>query len=238
MNARLEQERLAALRAFRALDSAPEPIFDNLTELAAWSCEAPTALVSLVDEWRQWFKARVGLDASETPREVAFCDHAVRQDDVMVVEDAALDDRFRGNPLVTGVPHIRFYAGALLRTRDGHMLGTLCVIDYRPRTLTAAQRAALVMLARQVMTLLEFRKVSLEMADVLDELAELRRLVPVCAWCRNIRDDEGFWHRVDRYIEHHTMHEVTHGICPSCAAAVKNGGEKEPHTADCTQSKQ
>ncbi|PXA93353.1 hypothetical protein DMC18_09045 [Caulobacter sp. D5] len=131
----LEQDRLAALASYRILDTAPEPSFDQLTAFAAELFGAPIALISLVDEHRQWFKSRHGLDAESTPRELAFCDHALRQEphSVMVVEDATRDPRFAANPLVTGAPDIRFYAGAVLSDRDGANLGTLCVIDTDPR---------------------------------------------------------------------------------------------------------
>ncbi|MFT4251565.1 MAG: PAS domain S-box protein [Caulobacter sp.] len=131
----LEQDRLAALASYRILDTAPEPSFDQLTAFAAGLFDAPIALISLVDEHRQWFKSRHGLDAESTPRETAFCAHALQQEphSVMVVEDAARDPRFAANPLVTGAPDIRFYAGAVLSDRDGANLGTLCVIDSRPR---------------------------------------------------------------------------------------------------------
>ncbi|NGM52671.1 PAS domain S-box protein [Caulobacter sp. 602-2] len=131
----LENDRLAALASYRILDTAPEPAFDRLTGFAAELFNAPIALISLVDEHRQWFKSRYGLEAESTPREMAFCAHALRQEphSVMVVEDATADPRFSGNPLVTGAPDIRFYAGAVLSDRNGHNLGTLCVIDSAPR---------------------------------------------------------------------------------------------------------
>lgn len=128
-----EKDRLAALAATNLLDSKPDERFDRLTRLAANSLETKTALVSLVDADRQWFKSRVGLDAEQTSRNVSFCAHAIKGRDVMVVLDASQDDRFRDNPLVTGSPHIRFYAGAPLITSAGAALGTLCVIDDKPR---------------------------------------------------------------------------------------------------------
>ena len=155
-----EAERLAALRAYDVLDSPPERAFDGLVEIASRVCEAPIGLVSLVDEDRQWFKARVGLDADETPRNVSFCARAVEADADLIVNDAMQDPRFADNPLVTGDPQIRFYAGALLRSREGLPLGTLCVIDSKPRPegLTETQRRTLEVLAEQVGTALELRR--------------------------------------------------------------------------------
>ncbi|MEM5516123.1 GAF domain-containing protein [Henriciella sp. AS95] len=128
-----EQARLAALSETKLLDSAPDPRFDRLTRLAANSLETEVALVSLIDADRQWFKSCYGLNTTETSRDVAFCEYAIRGNDVMVVLDASKDIRFADNPLVTGDPFIRFYAGAPLVTKDGHALGTLCVIDPKPR---------------------------------------------------------------------------------------------------------
>lgn len=154
-----ERARLAALHDYAVLDSAQESSYDDLTLLASQVCDTPIALISLVDSERQWFKSRVGLAAQETPREFAFCAHAIRQPgDVMEVPDAQLDARFAHNPLVTGAPHIRFYAGAPLLTADHHALGTLCVIDEAPRTLTPRQTQLLQALSRQVVQLLELRR--------------------------------------------------------------------------------
>ena len=133
MAASSETERLAALRALRILDSPPEEIFDSLTRLAALSFKAPIALVSLVDQNRQWFKSCIGLDVRQTDRDVAFCDHAIRGERTLVVPDATADPRFRNNPLVTGDPSIRFYAGAPLISPDGDKFGTLCIIDVAAR---------------------------------------------------------------------------------------------------------
>ena len=154
-----EAQRLQSLRDYNVLDTLPEAAFDDLTLLAAQICQTPIALISLVDESRQWFKSRHGLDADETSREMAFCAHAILQKDtVMEVPDALTDPRFVDNALVTGEPHIRFYAGAPLIARDGQALGTLCVIDRKPHQLDAAQAAALSALSRHVVTQLELRR--------------------------------------------------------------------------------
>ena len=158
-----EAARLDALRALRVLDTLPEPVYDDIVLLAAQICGTPIALVSLVDADRQWFKARVGLAAGETHRDLAFCAHAiVSPAPVFVVEDTTQDPRFKDNPLVTGEPHIRFYAGAPIVLPGGQAIGTVCVIDTVPRALDAAQRRGLQALARQAAALLEFRLRTLE----------------------------------------------------------------------------
>ena len=145
-----EDQRLAALRRYAILDTPPEASFDQLTRFASQLCNTPIALVSLIDRDRQWFKSRVGLDVPETPRDIAFCTHAILQPDIFEVQDAAHDPRFHDNPLVTGNPDIRFYAGAPLIDPGGKALGTLCVIDRVPRSLTPLQRDGLRVLSRAV----------------------------------------------------------------------------------------
>jgi len=152
-----ERERLAALRAYKILDTNPEQRLDDLTKLAALICGVPISLISLIDKDRQWFKSKYGLAIEETPRAQAFCTHAIMQPEMFVVPDATQDERFARNPLVTGDLRIRFYAGAPLAARDGHLLGTLCVIDHEPHTLTAAQKEALEILSRMVIANIELR---------------------------------------------------------------------------------
>src|SRR5216683_7199189 len=163
-----EAERLRTLRSYKILDTKPEERFDELTRLAALICGVPISLISLIDKDRQWFKSRFGLDVQETPRAQAFCTHAIMQPEMFVVPDASRDERFAQNPMVTGDPHIRFYAGAPLAARDGHLLGTLCVIDREPHTLTKEQKTALEILARHVIANIELRS---DLQELKDELA-------------------------------------------------------------------
>jgi GAF domain-containing protein len=162
-----ETERLAALRSYKILDTKPEEHFDELTRLAALICGVPISLISLIDTDRQWFKSRFGLDVQETPRAQAFCTHAIMQPEMFVVPDATKDERFAHNPLVTGDLQIRFYAGAPLTARDGHVLGTLCVIDHEPHTLTEAQKEALKIVSQLVIANFELRRDLQELRDAL-----------------------------------------------------------------------
>ena len=208
-----EKQRLAMLRQYQVLDTATEKIYDDLTKLAATICNVPISLVSLIDSGRQWFKSHHGLTAEETPRDQAFCAHAILQNDILVVEDAAYDDRFRNNPLVTNDPSIRFYAGAPLTVASGANLGTLCVIDRVPRTLAGFQLDALSVLRDAVVAHLELRR-------TVDEIRVLEGSIPICAWCRSVRlDESGEWLAMDKYLS--TLSSVTHGMCPSCATEIK-----------------
>lgn len=152
-----EQQRLEVLRECALLDSEAESAFDDLARLAAHICGVPMAAVSLVDQHRQWFKSRIGVAATETPRDISFCAHAILKPEAMVISDAWQDERFRDNPLVTSAPHIRFYAGAPLELGGGQRIGALCVIDTVPRELTASQLESLSALARQVVAQIDLR---------------------------------------------------------------------------------
>jgi GAF domain-containing protein len=170
-----EARRLKVLWQYEVLDTVPEAVFDDLVELASAVCDAPIALISLVDESRQWFKAKVGLSTNETSRDVSFCAHAIMQPGLFIVPDATKDPRFADNPLVIAEPRIRFYAGAPLVTPDGHALGTLCVLDQRPRELTEAQRKALQVLARLAVTQLELRRHAKELAQAREDTQFLKQ---------------------------------------------------------------
>lgn len=150
-----ETQRLQALADYDILDTPEEPAFDEIVELLSLICETPIAVINFIDRDRQWFKSVKGLDVRETPLDVSICAHALLQPGVFIVPDTTLDPRFANNPLVTQEPHLRFYAGALLHSRNGYPLGTLCVLDYQPRELSERQRFALKALANQVMMHLE-----------------------------------------------------------------------------------
>lgn len=168
-----EEMRLEALRGFEILDTPAENAYDDLVRLASYICETPIAAVSFIDRDRQWFKAKVGLDVPETKRGLAFCAHAIlTPEDTLIVPDASLDARFSDNPLVTGDPKIRFYAGVPLVTEHGLGLGTLCVIDHKPKELSAAQLKALTVLRNQVIRELELHKKNIALSEANKKLEQ------------------------------------------------------------------
>jgi anti-sigma regulatory factor (Ser/Thr protein kinase) len=200
-----ESSRLEALQRYGILDTGPEQRFDDLALLASHICDAPIALVTLVDATRQWFKSHIGTAVTETPRSTSFCAHAMLERGLFVVPDAREDERFRDNPMVTGEPNIRFYAGASLTSREGEPLGALCVIDQVVRTLTDDQAEALDALRRQVEAQLELRRnlreletalegrsraeeaqqaLVKELRHALDEVGKLSALIPLCSVCQ------------------------------------------------------
>ena len=168
-----EKERLAALDSYSILDTLPEEDYDNLTAIAAEICGTPISLVSLLDNERQWFKSHHGLGATETPKEFAFCAHAINEgEDIFIVQDARTDERFHDNPLVIGEPRVIFYAGIPLATEEGLPLGTLCVIDHKPKLLSQGQMNSLKALSAQVMNLLQLRKSNLMLEKSVEDLKE------------------------------------------------------------------
>lgn len=185
-----EQSRLDALRSYRILDTLPETDYDDYTTLASRLIGTPIALISFIDANRQWFKSKVGLEIHETPRAWAFCEHAIRHHDLLVVEDATRDPVFRNNPLVTAEPRIRFYAGCPLITPDGHALGTLCVIGQQPRALDTQEADTLRRLGRQLVHVLEERRLRAQQDDIrqlLDQRnTELKRLAMVAENTTNV----------------------------------------------------
>jgi GAF domain-containing protein len=229
-----------SLGGYEILDTEPEAAFDDLTLLASQICQTPIALISLVDADRPWFKSKVGVSVTETPRDIAFCAWAILRPDVFVVPDASLDERFSGNPLVVSDPRIRFYAGAPL-TADGQTIGNLCVIDRVPRQLSADQLQALRALGRQVQAQMDLRRnlkslekalatrgrLEAEMDRTIDELRTtlakvktLEGLLPICLSCKKIEDERGEWQPFERYVRAHSEAEVAHKICPACATAM------------------
>jgi GAF domain-containing protein len=211
-----EAARLEALRQYKILDTPAESAYDDITELAAFICDVPIALISLIDSDRQWFKSKVGLGVEETSRDISFCTYAILNQGMMVVNDTLNDPRFVNNPLVTDAPGIRFYAGVPLITPSGYAMGTLCTIDRQPRDLSESQKKALSALARQVVVQFELRRVSSELAEALERMEIIEGLIPICSYCKGIRNDRGYWSTVEKFIEQYSDVEFTHGVCDRC----------------------
>jgi signal transduction histidine kinase len=181
-----EKERMKALKSFSVLDTFSEKEYDEITLLASIICDTPMSLITLIDEDRQWFKSKVGIDIEETPRELSFCGHAILNGGkLFTVEDSRLDERFYDNPFVTGPPDVVFYAGAPLVTSDGLSLGTLCVLDSKPKTLTPMQQKAMEVLSNKIISLFELKKSNLLLEQKNKELesqrAELEMFANVAA---------------------------------------------------------
>lgn len=207
-----EVNRLRALKLYRIIDTTAEQSFDDLARLAATICDTPIALISVIDEDRLWFKSSFGLSASQAPRDMAFCAHTIMQDDVFIVEDAQADSRFVDHPLVVSGPLVRFYAGVPLAVTKGIALGTVCVIDRKPRKLTPQQIDALTLVRGAVVAQLELRR-------SLEDFRSVERLLPICAWCRSVEGANGKWTPLYEYLANTVP--LSHSICPNCHGDVR-----------------
>jgi diguanylate cyclase (GGDEF)-like protein/PAS domain S-box-containing protein len=211
-----EIERLIVLKQYRILDTASEQSFDDITKLASLICGTPIALISLLDENRQWFKSTIGLDATETPRNISFCGHAILGDDIFEISNALEDERFFDNPLVNGQPNIRFYAGMPLITENGYALGTLCVIDQATRQLSVDQHDSLKILGRQVVAQIENRMSLLKIEDMTELLENTGRMAKVGGWILDLGTMHLQWTK-----EVFAIHELDATEQPSVEDAIK-----------------
>lgn len=208
--------RLAALREYYILDTAAEQAFEDITALAAFVCDVPIAIISLVDEARQWFKSRIGINEQQTPRDIAFCAYAIMRPEPLIVHDACADARFENSKLVTEEPRIRFYAGFPLISHTGFGLGALCAVDRKPRHISPPQQAAMQGLSRQVMALLELRRLSARMANTLETMKSVHGHILVCFCCQRVRDHQGNWLPPEAFLRKELEASVSPGICPDC----------------------
>ncbi len=211
-----EEERLTALAEYRILGTRPEQCYDDITKIASLTCGTPISLMSLVDTDKQWFKSMCGFETKETSRDVSFCAHAIASSEPLIVEDALLDDRFKSNPLVVKDPKIRLYAGFPLQTPNDHRIGTLCVIDRKPGSLSDKQHLIMEALSRQVVMLLELRKRSLRLLDALTHMHKTEGIITTCSYCKEVRDSDGEWQHLEKYLSKISDIRFSHGICDSC----------------------
>lgn len=215
-----DPDRLAALRATGLLNPDPKPTLQRLTRLASRFIGAPVSLVSLVHGDRQVFAAEVGVaepwkSRGGTPLSYSFCQHVVTSGEALIVPNTRLDPRVSENPAIDELG-VEAYAGVPLQTSEGHRLGSFCVIDDHPRAWTDDELEVLHDLAAAAMTEIELRATATALDDALASVRTLKGLIPVCSWCSKIRDDEGFWNGLVKYMARHTGVQVSHGICPSC----------------------
>ena len=211
-----ESERLKALNEYRILGTKPEENYDDITKIASLTCGTPIALLSLVDSNRQWFKAKVGIEAEETVRDWSFCAHAIHSSEPLIVEDALKDERFFDNPLVRGEPKIRLYAGFPLQNDENRRIGTLCVIDREPHGLSDTQFNIMQSLSRQAVAFLELRKRSINLIESFCSHTDEGSFISTCSYCRKAKDTEGHWQHLDQYLSTRTNLNFSHGICDAC----------------------
>lgn len=218
-----ESDRLNELARYHILDTMPEQEYDDIAALAARVCGTPMSTVALVDRDRKWHKAKFGVSTDFVPREISICAHTIMGDSPLIVPDTHEHEVFSRVGMVTNPPFVRFYAGIPLINPNGFALGTLCVIDKLPHSLNDSQLTALNALARQLVTLLELRRVSrtLEQAlkekqAALDDVEMLSGLLPICCVCKSIRDDKEYWHQLEAFFAKHSELLFSHGYCPGC----------------------
>ena len=222
MNASINQNnlrRLTTLRRYEIIDSVTERTYDDIVRLTANIFDAPIAAILQMDNGRQHLKSCIGVRGGElfSLHTQAFCQETMQDLDVMFVEDLAVDERFWQNPMVTSGPQIRFYAGAPLAKPDGSTIGALCLMDTKPRRVSGREKDMIRSLARMVMTTMELRRVTDALANEVVKVKNLSGLLPICSGCKNIRNDSGYWQRVECYVQENSAAEFTHGMCPECA---------------------
>ena len=211
---------MTTLHRYQILDTVSDRTYEDIVKLAAHIFEAPIAAILQVDDGQHRLKTSVGVRGSESfsMHTQTFCEETMHENEVLVIEDVAMDERFIQNPIVTSGPQIRFYIGAPLAMPDGLGLGSLCVMDSKPRRVERREKEMLQSLARMVMTTMELNRVSDALAEEVTKVKNLAGLLPICSGCKNIRNDGGYWQRVESFMQENSALEFTHGMCPPCAA--------------------
>ena len=207
---------MSALAEYRILGARPEQCYDDITRIASLTCGTPISLMSLVDAEKQWFKSRCGFETKETSRDVSFCAHSIASPELLIIEDALLDERFKSNPLVIEKPKILLYAGFTLQAPNDQRIGTLCVIDRKPGHLSDKQHQIMVALSRQVVSLLELRKRSIRLLDALTHMHNVEGIITTCSYCKEVRDINGEWQHLEKYLSKITDIRFSHGVCDVC----------------------
>lgn len=218
-----EEQRLEDLYSYNLLDSRPEADYDELTDLAGYVCGCPISIITLVDKDRQWFKSQKGLDNLQTSRKNSFCSHAILGNEIMTVDDAITDERFHDNPLVTGEPNIRFYAGSPIVSAAGHNLGTICVIDHKPKTLTGKQQKALTQLSKQVSRLLELQKKNMLIRERALEIISIKNNAITAAMQHNWNEN-----KLLAYNLHEGVAQEIAGCLMGLQSAANNQVNRQP----------
>lgn len=218
-----EEQRLQDLYSYNLLDSRPEADYDELVDLAGYICGCPISLITLIDKDRQWFKSERGSDVLETTRKDSFCSHAILGNEIMAVDDASKDERFYDNPLVTGEPGIRFYAGSPIVSAAGHKLGTICVIDHSPKTLTSQQVKALAQLSNQVSRLLELRKKNIHIRERALEIISIKNNAITQVMQQNWNENKSL-----AYNLHEGLAQEVAGCLMGLQAAINSNANPQP----------